>query len=88
MSNQYPHMISLGRGGAIAAERIVAVARANSMPIRRMVESTALSHILNLTYGEPRQAILILDSGYIAIISMTVEDVLAIVSEASDKELS
>lgn len=69
-------LIQLGRGGAIAPERVVAVARASSAPIKRLLEAAGPSRILSLTYGEPRQSVLLLDNGYLIVVSLTIEELL------------
>ncbi len=69
--------IDLGRGGALAADRVVAAARAQSAPIKRLLEAAGPSHVLNLTYGEPRATVVLLDSGHLAVISLPLETFLA-----------
>lgn len=66
----------VGRGGAIAAERVVALGRASSAPIKRLLEAAGPRLVLNLTYGEPRQTVLVLDTGHLAVISQPLEEVL------------
>jgi regulator of extracellular matrix RemA (YlzA/DUF370 family) len=62
--------IEVGRGGAIAASRVVAVAQANSAPVKRLLQAAGPARVLNLTYGDPRETVLILDSGHLAITSI------------------
>lgn len=69
-------MFSVGRGGAISADRVVAVARASSAPIKRLLEAAGPALVLNLTYGEPRQAVILLESGHLAVVNLSVEEVL------------
>ncbi len=69
-------MFSVGRGGAIAADRVIAVARASSAPIKRLLEAAGPGLVLNLTYGEPRQAVILLESGHLAVVNLSVEEVL------------
>lgn len=73
--------ISVGRGGAIAAHRVVAAARTSSAPIKRLLDSAGTAQVLNLTYGEPRQTVLILDTGHLAVISQPLEMILAQLGE-------
>ena len=65
-----------GRGGGLAATRIVAIARADSAPVRRMVEAVGWERIIDLTFGQPRRALAILDSGHVVALSLTPEELL------------
>ncbi|MBN1814842.1 MAG: DUF370 domain-containing protein [Anaerolineae bacterium] len=64
------HWIDLGKGGALVIERIVAIARVDSAPIRRLLEAVGRSRVVDLTFGRPRRAVAVLDSGHIVIVSM------------------
>lgn len=70
------HIISLGPGGALDLSRIVAVGRVTSAPIKRLLAAAGPQHVINLTYGYPRQSVVLLDNGYLAVVSLTVEDIL------------
>lgn len=67
-------IIALGRGGAVDAERIIAILSAHSAPIQRWLARVDRQYILNLTYGYPREAVLVLEGGYVALVSQTVEE--------------
>ncbi len=69
--------ISLGRGGAIAADRVIAVGRASSASIKRLLEAAGPSAVINLTYGEPRQTVLVMDTGHLTVISHPLEQILS-----------
>lgn len=69
--------VKLGYGGYLAAGRIVAVARARSAPVKRLLEAAGPSHVINLTYGYPREAVVLLDNGFIAIVSLTPDELIA-----------
>ncbi len=69
--------IDLGRGGAIAAHRVIGAARANSAPVKRLLQAAGNARVINLTYGEPRETVLILEGGYLAVISLPLEAFLA-----------
>lgn len=66
-------MLTFGRGGIVDAAHVVAVAAARSAPIKRLLLKTPTERILNLTYGYPRESVLILDNGFLVIVSLTVE---------------
>jgi regulator of extracellular matrix RemA (YlzA/DUF370 family) len=70
------HYIKLGRGGWLAASRIVAVARARSAPVRRLLEAAGPGRVINLTYGYPRESVVLLDNGCLAVTSLTPEELL------------
>lgn len=66
-----PHVLILGRGGSINADRVIAIAHGKSAPIMRMIQATDPSRVINLTYGYPRRSVLILEGGFIVISSRT-----------------
>lgn len=67
-------MLILGRGGSINTERVIAVANAKSTPIRTLVAATEENRILNLTFGYPRRAVIVLDNGYLVLSSRTPDE--------------
>ncbi len=68
--------IELGMGGAIDRRRIVAIGNPRSSHIRRLLTAAGPDKVLNLTYGYPREAVLVLDNGYLAVVSLTIEELL------------
>ena len=71
--NHMTQFLNVGRGGTIEAQRVVAIARASSAPIKRLLEAAGPAQVLNLTYGEPRQSVVVLDTGHLAVVSLSVE---------------
>lgn len=67
-------LITLGRAGVIDADRIIAMASLHSTPIKRLVAKTAPERILNLTYGYPRETLVVLADGYLVIVSQTIDE--------------
>jgi regulator of extracellular matrix RemA (YlzA/DUF370 family) len=67
--------IDVGRGGLIAADRVVAVGRAGSAPIKRLLAAAGPKLVINLTYGEPRQTVLVLESGHLVVVSQPITTV-------------
>jgi hypothetical protein len=65
--------IKVGKGGIVVADRVVAIARADSAPIRRLVEAVGRGQVVDLTFGRPRRAVAVLDSGHVVLISLTPE---------------
>ena len=68
--------IVVGKGGVLAADRVTAVARANSAPIKRLVEAVGRDRFVDLTFGQPRRAVAVLDSGHAVAVSLTPADLL------------
>ena len=68
------NMIVLGRGGAVDADHIVAIASFKSKPIKRLLDAVGSSRVINLTYGYPCQSVILLDNGYLLVTSRTVEE--------------
>jgi regulator of extracellular matrix RemA (YlzA/DUF370 family) len=68
--------IVVGKGGMLAADRIVAVAQARSAPIRRLAEAVGRERMVDLTFGQPRRAVVVLDSGHVVAVSLTPEELL------------
>lgn len=67
-------MIVLSHGGIIHTDHIALIASIHSEPIKRLVNKLPEESIFNLTYGYPRQAVIVLTNGYIAIVSQSVEE--------------
>jgi len=59
------HWIDVGKGGGLAGERIIVIARADSAPIRRLMSAVGVGQRIDLTFGRPCRAIVVLDSGHI-----------------------
>ncbi len=67
------NMILLGEGGSINPKHVIAVAHAKSEPIKRMLKMLPATQILDLTYGYPRNTVVVLDNGMLAITSYTID---------------
>lgn len=83
-----PRMIILGRGGVIDAQRVVAIGSARSAPVKRLLKSIAAEKVLDLTYGYPRESVILLDNGYLAIVSRTVGELARALDDGTGKDLS
>lgn len=65
-----PYLWPVGLGGMVAPERVVAVGRYNSAPIRRAVRRAGEKGMLiDLTYGQACKWVIYLDSGHLALAS-------------------
>jgi len=59
-----------GAGGVVAAERIIAAARYDSAPIRRMVrKARGEGRLIDLTYGQAIRWVLFLDDDHVVLAS-------------------
>ncbi|MCA9990465.1 MAG: DUF370 domain-containing protein [Anaerolineales bacterium] len=67
-------LIDLGPVGVVSAARVVTVARADTAGMRRLLGATPSDHILDLTGGQKRQAILVLDSGHVVLAAKSVQE--------------
>ena len=68
------HFITFGRGGIVERERILIMASVRSIPIKRWLSKIEPSRVINLTFGYPRETVVLLEGGYLVIISQTIEE--------------
>lgn len=66
--------VFLGKGGLVNADRIVAVSRARSAPVKRLLDAAGPSQVFHLIYGYPRQSVILLDTGHLAVTTLTLEE--------------
>lgn len=83
-----PRMIILGRGGSVDADRVVAIAPFKSKPIKRLLDAVDSGKVLNLTYGYPRQSVILLENGFVVVTSRTVEELVRAFHDGSKEELT
>lgn len=67
--------ITLGRGGILDTRRVLAVASARSAPIKRLLARTPPERVVNLTYGYPRESIILLEGGWLILVSLTIDQI-------------
>lgn len=66
--------IAVGLGGAVAGERIVAVARPESAPVQRAMQRAAeAGNLVDLTFGRRVRAVVFMDSGHIVRVPISPE---------------
>lgn len=75
--------ITMDSEGLVISDRIVAVGRAESAAMKRLLGAVPLSQVVSLTGGRRRQSVLVLDSGHLVISALTVEEIAATL-EAGD----
>lgn len=61
------------QSGLVNMQRIVAIGRADSAPIQRLIQQTSPDRIVKLTGGRRRQSVLVLDSGHLVITAVCVD---------------
>lgn len=70
--------LSVGFGGVVALERIVAMARPESAPTQRAVRrADEDDRLIDLSFGRRIRAVLFLDSGHIVKVAQSPETILA-----------
>jgi regulator of extracellular matrix RemA (YlzA/DUF370 family) len=66
--NSTPNLWTIGKGGMVAPERILAVGLWKSAPVRRMArQAKGAGKLIDLTYGEACQWAIFLDTGYVVL---------------------
>ncbi|HMN11604.1 MAG TPA: DUF370 domain-containing protein [Bellilinea sp.] len=78
--------IAVGYGALLDAERVVAAVRARSAPVKRMLDAAGPAQVVNLTYGYPRECVVLLDTGHLALISLTLDDLLRRLNTEEDHD--
>lgn len=68
------HWIAVGQGGVIDTARVVAIANVRSAPVKRWLENTDPVRIINLTYGHPRQSVILLDNEYLILVPLSPDE--------------
>jgi extracellular matrix regulatory protein A len=70
--------IVVGYGGAVARERVVAVANARSAPIERLVkEAGEAGRLIDLSFGRRVRALIFMDSGHVVKVALSPETIIA-----------
>jgi regulator of extracellular matrix RemA (YlzA/DUF370 family) len=74
----------VGEGGVLAVDRIVTIAQARSAPIRRLADAVGAKQMVDLTFGQSREAVVVLDSGHVVAVSQTPEQLVERLEKADD----
>ncbi len=70
-------LVHVGFGGIVAANRIVAIVSPDSAPVRRLVqEARDRQMAIDMTYGRRTKAVIVLDSGHVAMAAIQPETIL------------
>lgn len=76
-------LLHVGFGGTVAAERILAVCAPDSSPIRRLIrQAKDKGAVIDLTYGRKVKAVIVLDTGHVALVALQPETIASRLKEA------
>ena len=71
-------LVHVGFGGIVAANRIVAIVSPDSAPVRRLVQEAKDRGVaIDMTYGRKTKAVIILDSGHVALSAIQPETIVS-----------
>lgn len=66
--NTNPNLWTVGKGGWVAPERVVAIGLWKSAPVRRMIRRVRTTdRLIDLTYGEACKWAIFLDTGHVVL---------------------
>lgn len=69
-------LVNIGFGNVVAGNRIIAVVKPESAPIKRIIsEAKEKGMAIDATYGRKTRAVVITDSGYVVLSSVQPETV-------------
>ena len=69
-------LINIGFGSRISDERLLAIGRADSAPIKRMIQDARERGMLvDATYGRKTKSVLLMDSDHVILAAITPETV-------------
>lgn len=68
------HLINIGFGNLVSAERLIAIVSPDSAPIKRLIqESRDRGMLIDATYGRKTAAVLIMDSDHVVLSALSTE---------------
>lgn len=77
-------LLHVGFGGSIAAARVAAVCVPHSSPIKSLIrQAKEQGMIVDLTYGRKMKAVIVLDTGHLALVALQPETIAGRLREAS-----
>lgn len=67
-------LVSIGFGGMVAANRLIAVVSPDSAPVKRLIsEARDRSMLIDATFGRKTAAVLLMDSDHVVLSGLSVE---------------
>lgn len=80
-------MLHIGFGGVVAANRILAIVSPDSAPVKRMMRRAAEDgRIIDMTYGRRTKAVIVLDTGHLALAALQPDTIVGRLRQQRDKE--
>ena len=80
-------LINIGFGSMIAANRLVAIIKPESAPVKRIIqEARERGNLIDATYGRRTRAVLITDSSHIVLCAIQPETIANRLSEDNQPE--
>ena len=72
------HLINIGFGNLVSAQRLLAIVSPDSAPIKRLIqESRDRGMLIDATYGRKTASVFIMDSGHVVLSGVTAEKIAA-----------
>ncbi len=69
-----PQLVSIGYGGMVSADRLIAVVGPDSAPVKRLIgEARERSMLIDATFGRKTAAVLIMDSDHVILSGLPLE---------------
>ncbi len=80
-------MLHIGFGGVVAANRILAIVSPYSAPVKRMIrEANDAGRIIDMTYGRRTKAVIVLDTGHLALAALQPDTIVGRLRQQREKE--
>ena len=68
------HLINIGFGNLVSAERLIGIVSPDSAPIKRLIqESRDRGMLIDATYGRKTASVLIMDSDHVVLSALSTE---------------
>ena len=68
------HLLNIGFGNMVSAERILAVVSPDTAPVKRIVqEEKERGRVIDAIFGRKTRAVLVMDSGHVVLSALTPE---------------
>lgn len=80
-------MLHIGFGGVVAANRILAIVSPDSAPVKRMIrQASDDGRIVDMTYGRRTKAVIVLDTGHLALAALQPDTIVGRLRQQREKE--
>jgi regulator of extracellular matrix RemA (YlzA/DUF370 family) len=80
-------MLHIGFGGVVAANRVLAIVSPDSAPVKRMIrQATEEGRIIDMTYGRRTKAVIVLDTGHLALAALQPDTIVGRLRQQRERE--